>query len=220
MKDRIKTLLIGILIGAIMVPTAYATVGTVSKELFYNDIKITLDGSELTPTDADGNYAEPFIIDGTTYLPVRGVANALGLGVEWDSASNTVKLSSDKGTDAPIADNVTKVGDVIFEEDGIILTLSEIDEGKNLNTYYFTLENTTDYEVVFFGENFSVNDFMINEQLQYRSVLPGKKAQSSIMAWKGDLSSHKSDYIETIEFTLRYSVNKTPAEEKLITLNF
>jgi len=41
--------------------------------------------------DANGNYVEPFIIDGTTYLPVRGISNALNLGVGWDGENNTVK---------------------------------------------------------------------------------------------------------------------------------
>ena len=53
-----------------------ASTGTVTKELSYSDIKITLDGEELIPSDANGNYVEPFIIDGTTYLPVRGIASA------------------------------------------------------------------------------------------------------------------------------------------------
>ena len=57
--------------------------------LTYRDIRITLDGQEVRPTDANGTYVEPFIIDGTTYLPVRGVASALGLEVEWDEQTVT-----------------------------------------------------------------------------------------------------------------------------------
>ena len=70
-----------------------ATTGDVQKTLSYNDIKITLNGQEITPTDANGQYVEPFIIDGTTYLPVRGIASALGLEVGWDAATKTVQLS-------------------------------------------------------------------------------------------------------------------------------
>jgi hypothetical protein len=32
------------------------------------------------------------MVDGTTYLPVRAVASALGLAVEWDGETNTVRL--------------------------------------------------------------------------------------------------------------------------------
>lgn len=63
--------------------------------LNYNDIKVTLDGKQVTPKDANGNTVEPFVIDGTTYLPVRAVANALGLEVGWNGETKTVTLSSD-----------------------------------------------------------------------------------------------------------------------------
>ena len=81
---------------------AFAAVAQKQATLDYNDIKITLNGSAVTPTDANGAAVEPFAIDGTTYLPVRAVANALGLGVEWDGATKTVKLTSE-GAAAPAA---------------------------------------------------------------------------------------------------------------------
>ena len=73
----------------------------VTAGLTYRDIRITLDGVELVPKDAEGNVVEPFILDenGTTYLPVRGVGSALGLEVGWDGATNTVTLTS--GGQAP-----------------------------------------------------------------------------------------------------------------------
>lgn len=77
--------------------TSLAASRVVSADLHYNGIKITLDGREIIPTDASGNPVEPFIIDGTTYLPVRGIASALGLDVQWDQATNTVILTQSKG---------------------------------------------------------------------------------------------------------------------------
>ena len=94
MKDKIKGLIAGILIGvALTASTVIATTGVIQKNLHYNNIKITLNGKEIKPLDANGNYVEPFIIDGTTYLPVRAVSGALGLGVAWDGETNTVKLT-------------------------------------------------------------------------------------------------------------------------------
>lgn len=66
---------------------------TVEARLNYRDIKITFDGVELVPMNGV-EVAEPFIIDGTTYLPLRGVASALGLAVDWDGATGTVILTS------------------------------------------------------------------------------------------------------------------------------
>lgn len=99
MKEKLKGIFMGIIIGTMLAPTSYAIVDTITKELNYNNIKITLDGNEINPTDENGNYIEPFIIDGTTYLPVRGIANALALDVAWDGNTNTVILNT-PNTDA------------------------------------------------------------------------------------------------------------------------
>lgn len=62
--------------------------------LDYSNIKITMDGQTITPTDANGAAVEPFAISGTTYLPVRAVAEALGLEVTWDGSTSTVILTT------------------------------------------------------------------------------------------------------------------------------
>ena len=68
--------------------------GTENATLYYRDINIVIDGKTITPTDVDGNVVEPFIIDGTTYLPVRAVSEAMGCGVDWDGQTNTVIITS------------------------------------------------------------------------------------------------------------------------------
>lgn len=83
-----------------------ASNGTISKEVTYRDVKITLNGEAITPKDANGNPTEPFIMDGSTYLPVRAVADALGLSVDWDATTSTVKLSD--SSFSPTAENTTK----------------------------------------------------------------------------------------------------------------
>jgi hypothetical protein len=63
-----------------------------------NTVRIVVDGQEIIPTDANGNVVEPIIINGTTYLPVRAVAEAFGKAVSWDGPSYTVYLG-DMGGD-------------------------------------------------------------------------------------------------------------------------
>jgi peptidyl-prolyl cis-trans isomerase B (cyclophilin B) len=75
-------------------PKENGTSATLQKDVTYRDIKIVVDGNEITPTDANGNPVEPFIMDGTTYLPVRAVANAFGKEVGWDDTTNTVYLGT------------------------------------------------------------------------------------------------------------------------------
>ena len=77
-----------------LVGTAAATVGKQTVTVDYNDIKVTLDGKQVDLVNADGNPVEPFAINGTTYLPIRAVATALGLDVNWDNTTNTAVLST------------------------------------------------------------------------------------------------------------------------------
>lgn len=95
MKKRIQGIIIGIVIGVLIGSVGIlASTRQVQETLNYNNIKILLDGEELIPRDVNGNYVEPFIIDGTTYLPVRGISNALGLDVDWDGKTQTVLLTT------------------------------------------------------------------------------------------------------------------------------
>lgn len=73
---------------------AVTAASTVTKTLTatYADIKLVVNGTAVTPTDANGNVVEPFACDGTTYLPVRAVANALGQDVKWDGETNTIYI--------------------------------------------------------------------------------------------------------------------------------
>ena len=74
--------------------SAFATTGKVTKELEYRNISVSLDGEKLDLRDAQGNAVEPFMFSGTNYLPVRALAESLGLEVAWDGSTNTVVLTT------------------------------------------------------------------------------------------------------------------------------
>lgn len=96
-RIKIKWFLAGALAAALLIGGAGAfgtAVRTVTRELTYSGIAVTLDGLPVPLKDGNGEMVEPFSIDGTTYLPVRGVAAALGLGVDWDQERQTVRLTS------------------------------------------------------------------------------------------------------------------------------
>ena len=69
---------------------------TETATITYKDIKISIDGQLIQPTDAQGNSTEPFILNAnnSTYLPLRAVAGALGCDVRWDNATATITLTS------------------------------------------------------------------------------------------------------------------------------
>lgn len=51
-------------------------------------VKIKVNGEEFRPKDANGNDVMTFIYNGTTYAPLRALAEAYGLEVGYDATAN------------------------------------------------------------------------------------------------------------------------------------
>ena len=122
----------------LLVTPALAANGNVNAVLEYSDIKITVDGQEITPTDENGSSTEPFAVDGTVYLPIRAISEALGYDVVWDAESGTVKISTGAVIEGDVVtwtnDNV-KITDPSFDKYFAGTTALEgvkklLDEGK------------------------------------------------------------------------------------------
>lgn len=95
MKKRIIAIVLAMVLAvSIVVPASAAYTQNVA--INYRAIKLVLNGERIVPCDGAGTTVEPFIMSstGTTYLPLRAVAQALGLNVQWDGAANTVTLTS------------------------------------------------------------------------------------------------------------------------------
>lgn len=102
-KEKIKGFIAGVLLTSITVSAVPTLAERVSKtaELFYNGIQVIIDGKRADLRDANGNTVEPFILDGTTYLPVRAVATSLNKAVSWDGATQTVYLGKNDEIQQP-----------------------------------------------------------------------------------------------------------------------
>ena len=57
-------------------------------------IGITLNGARFTPRDAAGKQVPVFLYNGTTYVPVRAISEAMGMDVSFNSATRTVQLTT------------------------------------------------------------------------------------------------------------------------------
>lgn len=99
MKKMLTGYVIGFLSAAVLAGGVACAVNTSTLyDVITSGIKIVVDGQKLNPTDANGTPVEPMIYNGTTYLPVRAVANALGKAVYWDGPNYTVYLGDMDGT--------------------------------------------------------------------------------------------------------------------------
>jgi len=86
--QKAKWFIFGVLATLVVSGTALAA-SPVIRELTFG-VNVTLDG-ELITFDDD---MQPFIMDNRTFLPVRAIAEIMGLDVGFDGATNTVALKS------------------------------------------------------------------------------------------------------------------------------
>lgn len=76
------------------------------------DYTIMIDGQEKHFKRADGSAAYPLVYEGSTYLPLRAIGEALGKNVNWDEKTKTVTLegirdaadSSNKAVEGKVED--------------------------------------------------------------------------------------------------------------------
>ncbi len=68
---------------------ALATIPAMAED----NVTVMLDGEVIDCKNAQGVEVPPILVDGTTYLPVRAIANALNLEVTWDDATKSVFIN-------------------------------------------------------------------------------------------------------------------------------
>lgn len=96
-------------------------------------IKIFVNGEAWTPTDANGKEVSPMLSGGTTYVPLRAIAEMLNIKVGWEQSTKTVLLGDS-----------TDIGDLTDSQKEVQSYLSKIDEAllklesdyNYLNTMY------------------------------------------------------------------------------------
>lgn len=77
-----------LVLGAITVSAAAQ--GTSITALLNGSIRIMLNGKEFTMKDSSGAVLLPITANGRTYLPVRPLAEALNVPIEWEDSTKTV----------------------------------------------------------------------------------------------------------------------------------
>ena len=100
-SGRIRDFLLGVGFCAVIAGaggTALAAGGLVTlNDVRMGGINIIVDGQTINPKDANGKAVSPLIYNGTTYLPVRAVADAVGKSVYWDGPTYTVYIGEMNG---------------------------------------------------------------------------------------------------------------------------
>jgi hypothetical protein len=86
---KMKKFIFGFVAGALLFGTAtvYAATGGNMIEVFYNIKDIKINKISSMPDEE-----KPFVFNGTTYVPLRYVAEAFGQKVEWEGETQTILI--------------------------------------------------------------------------------------------------------------------------------
>ena len=169
MKQKLQGMIAGILIGATLTGGAVIAANTTTLyDVLINGIKIVVDGQELKPTDVNGNKVEPLIYNGTTYLPVRAVANAIGKAVYWDGPNYTVYLGDMNGE---LEYPTVELEDMVSIADNVCKTDKLIDNYGN-------------------SYNYAIYNAYGSTKLQYLCNMKYSKFKGTLYVPKGETATH------------------------------
>lgn len=97
------------------------------------DILVKLNNEVLDLKDVNGDVITPIIINGSTYLPIRAIANLTGLQVDWDKNTQTIYLEGNR-----TLDNQEKIGvrgvvkNLVKGKDGVTFLVEGVLEGDTM----------------------------------------------------------------------------------------
>ena len=185
MKKYVIGFTTGLLVGTMTVG-AFAATGSQNIRATYKDIKVAVNNTVVSLKDAQGRTVEPFVYNGTTYLPVRGVATALGQQVSWDASTNTVYVG-EQPTKAP-ASKSTPAGTVLYNSHGIKVTYLGWERSKGLpgDKFKFKIENNNSEEWMISTDDASIGNTQVSFGL-ITSVAPGKTAYTDTVMFDSEI---------------------------------
>lgn len=218
--QRMKDVCLGATVAVLVMgaaPAAYAKVANIDIPVMFNNIKIVVDGKELK-TDK-----EPFIYEGTTYLPVRAVGEAVGKNVTWDAASKTVILGeteqketeqkeTEKEPEQPketTSDDDSRLGKLASKPSTNVNNMKIQCTGVRESAGYidgievdFKFTNNSDFEQTVWLDSLKVNNKDVEGSL-YTKILGDRSETDRLTIEDSDLKSAGIDKIYNISVVFR-----------------
>lgn len=117
MKKTTKIIVTGAVCAA-LAATSFAA-GTLVNIAVDPSIKILVNGEEFKPKDVNGNDVMVFTYEGTTYAPLRALAEAYGLEVGYDSNRKMATVSEPGMSRTTTYNDTTPSGGTIGEQNAL-----------------------------------------------------------------------------------------------------
>jgi len=98
--QKIKYVLIGFTAAILVVILTFGAMAAMTEKTItvLTGINIYHDDIKLNPTDVNGKPVELFAYNGTTYLPIRAVANMFDTNIQWEGSTFSVYIGKHSST--------------------------------------------------------------------------------------------------------------------------
>ncbi|WP_435921947.1 stalk domain-containing protein [Paenibacillus sp. DYY-L-2] len=149
-----KTFMIGTAAVLLLTFSAGASAASTLQRIQANlnhGISFLLNGEAWTPKDANGGTAVPISYKGTTYVPLRAVAEATGADIEWNAAKQQISISAAAGND-----------EVAGQPSSGVRTPFGVNNVSHLKWSYYTSGITRNKDELLFGETQYETAFMVS----------------------------------------------------------
>jgi hypothetical protein len=173
MRKIIIVSLVAVLCISIFVNVVYGVLGNKTITVTYRNISIYINGKKTTPS------SEPFIYNGSTYVPLRFVSETLDKEVKWDGTNNRIDIndktqSSDNTQNPPENNNELPSSKSFTDEYGdmYIITIEKFEknlqvanelfkpqEGETIVGVYFKTKNNGNHFKWVIGTEFTLRDY-------------------------------------------------------------
>ena len=136
MKKQLTSFLAGTLVTTLIFALSISALASVGAfDITVSPIDLLVHGNVFQPKDVNGKDVMVFVYEGTTYAPVRALAEAYGLQVGYDSGKNLATVSQPEVdntagayTEWQNAQNAPKSGDMYRD---MVKAKEQIEEGFN-----------------------------------------------------------------------------------------
>lgn len=112
-------LLSGIIIGTCMGATADTIIKDVTVQI-NSSINYKLNGNEFIPKNVDGSKMDTLIYNGRSYVPLRAIADAFSVAVDWDGTNSTIIMGEREGKGVSLLDLKPNYENSLFS--GVFIT--------------------------------------------------------------------------------------------------
>lgn len=191
-NKKVSIVMLVLLLSLALVSTAFAADNLTTLKAWFGDIKIFNNNVQVQLKD------KPFIVDGTTYLPVRAVGELFGKDISWNQANKHIGINDKPGTNnsdmafeiitqkVKIVELEKKVKDLeakLKNEVGKVSSLSDME--KKLNKDYGTSDKI----------DFNISLYDSKDKIEVRIYIEERYSSDRWSSWS---TSKNKTYLQNI----------------------